>query len=99
MLKEELITNENADSKKYKYLLNGDVLYFTREELSDYMENLLNKNKINYDNTLLEMMVDSRIKKILKYNGDPHGNMSQEGRIEAHKMEAEGYLFHIKCFY
>jgi hypothetical protein len=85
--------------KKYKYLLNGEVFYFTREELKDYMERLMVKNKIPYDDTFLESIVDSRIKSILKYNGDPYGDIVPEGQKEFHKMEAMGILFHIECFY
>jgi predicted RNA-binding protein with PUA domain len=100
MLKEEIIVSASAEPQKYKYILNGEVFYFTREELKDYMERLYIKNKIPYDDVILETVVDSRIKKILKYNGDPYGGMiNQEGRKEAHKMEAEGCIFHIKCFY
>jgi predicted RNA-binding protein with PUA domain len=101
MLKEEIIrTTESIEPKRYKYLLNGETFYFTREELKDYMERLYIKNKIPYDNQFLEAVVDSRIKKILKYDGDPYGGMiSQEGKKEAHEMEANGYIFHINCFY
>jgi hypothetical protein len=100
MLKEEIISTAATEPKKYKYILNGEVLYFTREELKDYMERLFIKNAIPHNSISLDTAVDSRIKKILKYDGDPYGGMiSQEGRKESHEMEADGYIFYINCFY
>jgi predicted RNA-binding protein with PUA domain len=100
MLKEDIAVTTATEPKKYKYILNGEELYFTREELKDYMERLLIKNKIPYNSKTLDIAVDTRIKKIIKYDGDPYGGMiSQEGRKESHEMEANGYLFYINCFY
>jgi predicted RNA-binding protein with PUA domain len=98
MLKEEIAVA--TEPKKYKHILNGEVFSFTRGELKDYMECLFIKNKIPYNSKTLDIAVDSRINKIIKYDGDPYGDMiSQEGRKQSHEMEANGYLFYIKCFY
>ncbi|MDR2105342.1 MAG: hypothetical protein LBP51_06270 [Deferribacteraceae bacterium] len=100
MLKEEFVnTAETTEPKRYKYVLNGGVFYFTREELKEHMKSLHIKNNLPHNEVFIESIVESRIKMILKYDGDPYGDVSQEEREMSHKLEANGFLFHIGCFY
>jgi hypothetical protein len=94
MLKEELITNESLEPKKYKYILNGEVLYFTREELLERERELNIKNKVEFSPEYLEVAVEQLIERLEKFDGDPFGYYL--GCPELHKLfheaDAEGMM-------
>jgi hypothetical protein len=92
MLKEEYAVMENTEPKKYKYILNGETLYFTREELIEREREINIKNDINLSVNALEKTINQLIKKLEEYNGDPFGDYlgCPELHKRFHKASAKG---------
>jgi hypothetical protein len=92
MLKEEIIHTTAPEPKKYKYLLNGEVLYFTREELLEREREINIKNDIEFYPEELEEDVERLIERLEEYDGDRFGHYL--GCPELHKCfheaDAEG---------
>jgi hypothetical protein len=98
MLKEEIIHTTASEPKKYKYLLNGEVLYFTREELLERERELNIKNDIEFYPEDLEDDVDQLIEKLVKFDGDPFGDYlgCPELHKRFHEAEARGIIIEFR---
>jgi hypothetical protein len=92
MLKEDIAVN--TEPKKYKYILNGEVLYFTREELIERERELNIKNNINFSPEGLERDVDRLIIKLNEFGGDPYGHYADCPELHKcfHEAESKGLM-------
>jgi hypothetical protein len=93
MLKEEIIrTTESAEPKRYKYILNGETFYFTREELRKREVEKNKKNNLRITDVALEEELEQLIKKLEVYNGDPYGDYVDCPELyeRFHKLESKG---------
>jgi hypothetical protein len=93
MLKEEIIrSTESVEPKRYKYILNGETFYFTREELRKREVEINAKNNIFFPDDIVENNIDRLIERLEEYNGDRFGHYAgcPELHQRFHKAEAKG---------
>jgi hypothetical protein len=83
-----------SEEKRYKYFLNGETFYYTKDELREYIRELYEQNNFPLDEDDLDFSVESEIKRLEKYDGDPYGNLKNipEAYEIAHKAAAMGVI-------
>jgi hypothetical protein len=89
--------NFNTEEKRYKYFLNGETFYYTKDELREYIRVLYEKNNFPLDEEELDHAVERKIEHLEKYDGDPYGNLKEfpEAYKVAHKAAAMGIIAFI----
>jgi hypothetical protein len=94
----ELEINGNTvsvdEEKRYKYFLNGETFYYTKDELREYIKDLYEKN---LGEECSESYVEREIKRLEKYDGNPYGHLKDipEAYEIAHKAAAMGVISFI----
>ncbi len=75
-----------------KYVLNGEERHYSRAELEAYYRGLLSKYFISEE--LFQATIDSLIRRLSKYDGDPYGHLkgNKAAWLQYHKEEASGFL-------
>jgi hypothetical protein len=100
-MNKELKINGNtvsvSEEKLYKYFLNGETLYYTKDELREYIRDLHEKNDEPLDDDELDLFLEHKIEQLERYNGDPYGNLKNipEAYEIAHKAAAMGIIYKI----
>jgi hypothetical protein len=82
---------------KIKYVLNGETRYYTKEELREYQRQLSTKNNISCGSEQeLDEWIDKLIERLIKYDGDPHGNAPDYAHDYLHELEAAGGILIVR---
>jgi hypothetical protein len=86
-----------GEEKRWKYILNGETFYYTKDELREYIRDLYEKNNFPLDEDDLDFSVDSEIERLEKYDGDPYGHLKDVPEVYeiTHKAAAMGVISFI----
>jgi hypothetical protein len=86
-----------SEEKRYKYFLNGETFYYTKDELREYIRELHEKNDDPLSMKTLEFLLEQKIKLLEENDGDLYINLKDfpEAYEVAHKAAAMGIIYKI----
>jgi hypothetical protein len=100
-MNKELEINGNTvsvgEEKRYKYILNGETFYYTKDELREYIRTVHEKNDEPLSAKTLEFLLERRIKLLEENDGDLFLNLKGIPEVYeiAHKAAAMGIIAKI----